>query len=358
MISMETKKRISELLFNLFVNRTDISAIQREDGAYHKILQPLSVDIIERHLKGELTTGIYQIDPKDNSVKWICFDLDGRKIGGNVDTKAKEICEVASERLNLNAILLEASGSPSSYHVWIFFDPSIPASIANFLGKRILEIAKVKDAELFPKQTKIAEDRFGNLVKMPLGYHKRAQRWSTFLNPQTLAPIDPSCLENVVPVSISDHDVQRLEKEVVYQKRGKRFEKVLAEKPYRGQHPICVLKLLQGVKLGERDEVAIRLAGYFHVERGLSEGETLKKLLDWNQSNGPPMGENPGDPSDVESYFLEKIRSAEKMEGRFGCESLFRFSGICSGKENCEYFCFYRKRRRREKWSITISRSM
>jgi hypothetical protein len=128
-------------------------------------------------------------------------------------------------------------------------------------------------------------------------------------------------------------------------------------KVFRGKHPICVRALLRGVKSGKRDETAIRLAQYFHVIRGASVEKTLKVLLTWNKGNDPPIGTLLNDPRDINSYFMEKIRQAKKTT-RFGCSSFYQFAGLCVGKENCKFFKFNRKRRRKEKWSITISRSM
>jgi len=190
----------------------------------------------------------------------------------------------------------------------------------------------------------------GGFVVAPPSIHPRGHVYH-FINCEVKGVALVSDLESMIWARASELGVKKRVLTPTEHKLG------VGKACYRGEHPVCIRKLLRGVKLGERDEVAVRLAGYFHVERGLTEDETLKKLLNWNQRNHPPIGEYSGDPSDVKGYFLEKIRSAEKMEGRFGCESLFRFSGICSGKENCEYFRFYRKRRK-EKWSITISRSM
>lgn len=133
----------------------------------------------------------------------------------------------------------------------------------------------------------------------------------------------------------------------------------ISKKHYRGEDPVCIKAVLCGVggpkgkEAGRRDEAAVRLARYLHIERALSAEETLRRLLKWNEKNSPPIGQYRDDSRDLERYFIEKIRSAEKSR-RFGCASLSRVAGICSGRDQCEFFSFNKRRRRN--WLITIYR--
>jgi len=352
-----TDKNKAHLFFSLFVNRSDVYAEQMPDGHYKKISEPLTEEVLNRHLKGEITIGTYQINASDNTAKWLCFDVDGHKVE-NPDEVVREIFRAATSGINRESVLVEASGSRKSHHIWIFFLTAIPVEVARFLGQRILRLCEVKDVELFPKQERVSEDRFGNLVKLPLGFNRKAKRWSTFLDPHTLVPIDSTCLNQVVPAILLENEIQRIWKEIEKRKKSKKIEKKFKPKLYRGVNPICIRKMLDGVKYGKRDEVAIRLARFFHTERGLSGDKTLKILLEWNERNDPPIGEmkDPLDPLDVIRYFLEKIESAGKTSHSFGCESLRKVSGICSGRDQCEFFNFSKSKRRGKKWSITICR--
>lgn len=51
---------------------------------------------------------------------------------------------------------------------------------------------------------------------------------------------------------------------------------------------INIKRILQGVGEGERDDSAIKLATWWRKE-GLTQQETLEKMLEWNQNNKPPL---------------------------------------------------------------------
>jgi hypothetical protein len=164
----------------LFIVREDTYAVQKvnRDGKqnYIRIDQPLTDEVLLKHFRGENTVGTYQLDT-EAMVKWGCLDLDGEHV-----TEAKEKTRRLWHRLvNLglksDQILLEESGSENSYHIWIFFEEATSAKKA----KAFLEwVARPIDPkiEVFPKQEKVGEEGYGNLVKIPLGFHKAAKRWS------------------------------------------------------------------------------------------------------------------------------------------------------------------------------------
>lgn len=72
-------KQTSELLFDLFVNRQDVyaEAFLQKDGkkmGYAKKLSPITPNLIDRHILGNKTLGVYQLN--GNNVKWACLDFD------------------------------------------------------------------------------------------------------------------------------------------------------------------------------------------------------------------------------------------------------------------------------------------
>ncbi|MHA1631371.1 MAG: TOTE conflict system archaeo-eukaryotic primase domain-containing protein, partial [Candidatus Freyarchaeota archaeon] len=191
---------VSEM-FRLFINRMDCYAVQTSRG-YVRVEEPLTSRVLLQHLQGEKTVGAYQLNPKDNTVKYLCFDLDPEKLDDPRET-ARRIIQVCFEkpdgehpRIWGHSLLLEASRYPDpSYHVWIFFLVPFPAKAARWLGYRILELADLdpRKAEVFPKQDELTEDRpFGNFVKLPLGFHRVEKKWSRFLDPESFEPLDPN----------------------------------------------------------------------------------------------------------------------------------------------------------------------
>ena len=71
---------LSEVMTRLFSNRLDTYAEQfplKEGGAsYTRVDAPLTTEVIQQHLNGEKTVGVYAINPKDQSCRWVCFDFD------------------------------------------------------------------------------------------------------------------------------------------------------------------------------------------------------------------------------------------------------------------------------------------
>lgn len=211
------KTSFGDTFFRLWVSRHSAYAVQQPDGCYLKVDKPLTVEVIQKHLKGEITVGLYQLD-KANMVKWLVFDLDPEKIEDPSSTAKLIIREcvlkptIEKPRFYRKSVLLEASRHPDpSYHVWVFFEPSpVPAKVARWLALKILEHANInpKLVEVFPKQTELTKHRpYGNLVKAPLGLHRAANKWSYFLDFETLKPLPCSCIFNVQGVSFPESDL-------------------------------------------------------------------------------------------------------------------------------------------------------
>jgi len=150
-------------LRNLFVNRSDTYAVQTKDG-YTRIDSPLTDDVIEKHLKGELTIGTYQFN-LESKLKWICFDFDGSDLDVQFET-AKRFYLYLVDVKKINPVLLEFSGM-KGYHIWVFCE-EIDGYSALEWAKEISKDFTIH--EVFPKQVDI-KDGYGNLVKLPLGIH-------------------------------------------------------------------------------------------------------------------------------------------------------------------------------------------
>jgi len=169
----------------LFVNRTDAYALQNADGSYGKVVTPLHDGVLEKHLDGSLTVGVYQIEPKKNTVKWIVWDIDDRK-----DALSIANAIVKELKKDDKTGYVEASGSPNSYHVWLFCEP-VDTKDAYAYGRQIVEKLGIEKVEIFPKQEKIEEGGFGNLMKLPLGIHRRVGQRSRFIDDVNFELITP-----------------------------------------------------------------------------------------------------------------------------------------------------------------------
>ena len=85
---------------------------------------------------------------------------------------------------------------------------------------------------------------------------------------------------------------------------GERREKIPQD------HEAHIVKLLAGVRQGERDTACVRLAAHFLYRRKLSEGEARELLIAWNLRNVPPW--SGADGSSPERWVDDKL-------ARLGC---------------------------------------
>jgi hypothetical protein len=137
---------------------------------------PITPRDIQRHLAGEITLGIYAINPRTQRVKWMAIDADYRNA-------LEDLLKLQFE-LGQNGIQAALEQSRRGGHLWIFFEESVLAKHARIyirhLAKRLSVEVKGSGAgdgiELFPKQDAVDDGQFGNAIRGPLGVHRAANR--------------------------------------------------------------------------------------------------------------------------------------------------------------------------------------
>jgi hypothetical protein len=287
---------LADALHSLFVARGDCYAVQLDKGGYVKVEEPLTIEVLTRHLRGELTVGAYQLNG-DSFVKWLCFDLDPERLSNPREAATKILqvcfekfrerdpdgCYVERPRIWPSAVLVEASRYPDpSYHVWILFSLPMPAKVVRWLGLRILELANLnpKQIEVFPKQGELDDARsFGNLVKLPLGFHRVEKKWSRLLNPETFEPLPNEVLLNCWGVSFSEADLAKM---MSFEDR-KHVQTSLAlpsnYKPLKSRDEEQVVKfLLKYWRKGYRNKLELAFLGYC-IKKGVSY-ESAKRIIE------------------------------------------------------------------------------
>jgi len=189
------------LLSSLFSGREAVHARQwtapSERTGYTPVHEPFSPEVARHHLAGDLTAGFYLIR-LDQTTQHLCFDLDiaaylrkplpsGKRmleLQGLVQRTAVRLQD-ACAALGL-AAHLEDSGHKGR-HVWVLFEVPMPARDVRRLASRILEatppLPLEVTLEVFPKQDRVPPGGLGNLVKIPLGLHRKSGRRSLFLLP-------------------------------------------------------------------------------------------------------------------------------------------------------------------------------
>jgi len=190
----------------LFQGREGVHARQFQEKkgrwGYSPVHSPIDNSLVVSHLDGDITLGLYFVRV-DNTVLLGCIDFDMMKtvMESEDEEKKKKTRSELEEYVKKTAgvckeasvpYLLEDSGN-KGYHIWFFFKGGIEAKIARNFLKAITQKAgeppKGVHYELFPKQDKVSSDGLGNLVKLPLGIHRKTGRRGLFVDPETLSPL-------------------------------------------------------------------------------------------------------------------------------------------------------------------------
>lgn len=152
-------------------------------GCESRELLPVTGDVIQNHLTGKHTIGVYTLLP-DEACWFLAVDFD--KKTWQEDAKAFLI---TCEEMSVPATL-ERSRSGNGGHVWIFFDSPVPAGLARKLGSTILTYTMEKHRHMgldsydrfFPSQDTMPKGGFGSLIALPLQREPRDKGNSVFLD--------------------------------------------------------------------------------------------------------------------------------------------------------------------------------
>jgi hypothetical protein len=277
-----------------FVNRTDCYCIQRSQGGYARVQEPLTDTVLLSHLKGEITVGSYQLD-KQNFVKWLCFDFDPEKLSDPESTVRQVIAILLQRRhesdgsdaprMGSSSVLLEASRyQDASYHIWVLFCPAVEAGIARWIGLQILRIAglSTKDIEVFPKQNALSSDRpYGNFVKLPFGKHQIEQKWSRLLDFDTFEPLTPEEIGNKHGLSFGEDELEKI-RSLITKETPQTVSTTLGS-PFKfkslknRQEERCVRWLCRYWKTGHRNDVEYPFLGLC-IKKGVSK-ESANRII-------------------------------------------------------------------------------
>jgi hypothetical protein len=247
----------AQALMTLFVNRKDAYAVQgsREEieggRAYAKVDGAVTLDLLRKHLAGDITIGVYNIEPTGQTVKSIVWDLDvdvkeppteanWEEVANRVKPQAKKIIDVIkNHKFNPKATLVEFSGA-KGIHVWLFFDPPIPSVIAYALGRKIADEASV-ECEIFPKQKELLKT-YGNMVKLPLGIH-RGSGLRSIIYDNEWHPVEANYLNQITPefIAADSKQVQEMKAQLEVSYRPWMEAEVGRGEAYSGDDPPCVV---------------------------------------------------------------------------------------------------------------------
>jgi len=167
----ETLRQAFRVYAELFVNRWDVYALQKEDGSYICVRRPLTPRFLWQHLRGEVTLGVYSLD-EENRARWLAFDAD--------EDEEWAVLVRLSTGLEERGIPSYLERSRRGGHLWLFLEECLPGRVVRAFGKELLSWEEAR-MEMFPKG---GENKGGpgSLIRLPLGIHLRSGRRYPFVN--------------------------------------------------------------------------------------------------------------------------------------------------------------------------------
>lgn len=284
-----------ELIRSLFVGRDDCYLEQWVDERgthYGKVDRQLTRRVIKTHLLGTKTISAYQI-AKDDTVKFLCFDVDVSPKGKATCTEEEWLTVVQDTTKSVVAILfrlgipfrVETSGG-KGYHIWVFFDRPVLTRKAYLLGNFVHTYIPKDDrvnVEVFPKQEEYVGG-FGYGIKIPLGIHQRTQRRCFFVD-NTFTPHKDQwkILQTIKPLTTERIDA-------IIKEWGIQDERPAVPQD-TAQDYMCMSRIMNdGVTNGNRDTGIFQLACFLRGQ-GLSYGMADAVLAKVPDQGDPPMND-------------------------------------------------------------------
>lgn len=134
--------------------------------------KPLTLDVIEKHMYGNATIGLYPM-LEDETCFFLAFDFDDKKDENHIKEDVLAFASVC-DKYEI-PIGIERSRSGHGIHVWLFFENNIKAITARKLGSLLLsKTMEIRDNlkidsfdRMFPNQDFMPKGGFGNLIALP-----------------------------------------------------------------------------------------------------------------------------------------------------------------------------------------------
>lgn len=177
------------------------------EGGYTPVHEPLTPAVIRNHLLGSFTAGVYPIR-LDGTATFFALDLDIDKQAlqraRGEPAYAQQLRDTLhDEGPRLLRVLRDLGFAPlfenSGYkgrHYWVLLEEPETADVLHLLGRMLLAwqtplVPAGLHLEFFPKQANVKGKGLGNLIKLPLGIHRKTGRRSQLLDDQGAALPDP-----------------------------------------------------------------------------------------------------------------------------------------------------------------------
>ena len=185
--TFKASTQIVSAYLHIFVNRrayTMQSMRPHPENGRHYYFRPtkkntgtrpdLTKETIRRHLEGDITIGLYAINPSTQRSKWVALDADYKNA---LEDLLKLQYHLGQDNVE-SALEMSRRGG----HLWILLATPLLASecrvyvhdLARRVGLPVKGWGLADGIEVFPRHNAIGEGGFGNAMRGPLGVHRGA----------------------------------------------------------------------------------------------------------------------------------------------------------------------------------------
>ncbi len=309
------------LLKKLIVNRDNAFAEQQPDGQYYCKKEELSNLVLEDHLKGTRTIGVYLINPEKQDVKTIGFDIDGDPRDLGPTKAASNVIHQAllDSGVPQDSILVEFTGL-KGFRVTVFLDPPISAAVVRNFALKATGDIKIPDGaslEIFPKQDRVEKGHFGNLVKLFFALHRKSGKRAHLVHPISFDPWPWEALKAIkpwrMPLELRVHDTT--------------VRKEIPKTPLSAEDYPCWKKISVGdIPPGSRHDAGFAYCRHLR-DKGLSLEATLSVMESWwGRLAQPPQAAEARPWANIESA----VKDAYEQKYAVGCRTVReRWPDLC-----------------------------
>jgi len=169
--------------FHLFVNRLayTVQSNKPDRNGKHYYYRPkdgrrVTLETLRKHLNGQVTIGVYALNPKTQRSKWVAIDAD-------YENALEDLLKLQWE-LRQDGVEAALEKSRRGAHLWIFADKPLLAQhcriyIYNLALRLRLPVkggsGLAEGIEIFPRQDRLGPREFGNAMRGPLGIHRASR---------------------------------------------------------------------------------------------------------------------------------------------------------------------------------------
>ena len=257
-------------------------AVQKTDGSWYPIRQPLETEVLQRHLDKQDTVGTYVL--AGDKARTLVFDLDEGEDGLEKAEGIRD--ELVRLGVPKRGIGIEFSGR-KGYHVWVVFADFTLAANLRRIGRVVLGLTGLQ-CEVFPKQDSVRD--LGNLIKLPCSLHQVTQKPNDFLG----------AFPSPISVQVLDKILESLPPEP---ERPKNYEGTDGVVP-------CIEAISTGVGSGSRNSALYHYAVLLRGSHRVPDAQVEMLVRDAAAKCDPPYGTAAGE--DVE---LDQLLESSKHGG-------------------------------------------